>query len=56
MQWHVVNSGNVEEDTAINWYITNVVTEDAMYIEADGYKRTVVLKRQASGLSILLHA
>ena len=38
MQWHVVNSGNVEEDTAINWYITNVVTEDAMYIEADAIK------------------
>jgi hypothetical protein len=33
MQWHVVNFGN-PPDTAVNWYPTNVITADAMYIEA----------------------
>ncbi len=38
MQWHVVNQGNRDDDTEINWYPTNVVTSDAIYIEAKATK------------------
>jgi hypothetical protein len=40
MQWHVVNKGTSPE-TTINWYPTNVVTEDAIYIEAAAKKNGV---------------
>ncbi|HHV99815.1 MAG TPA: hypothetical protein GXX36_09650 [Clostridiaceae bacterium] len=40
MQWHVVNQGT-SPDTAINWYPTNVITEDAVYIEAAATKNGV---------------
>ena len=37
MQWHVVNNGT-PPDTAVNWYPTNIVTADAVYIEAAATK------------------
>jgi hypothetical protein len=37
MQWHVVNKGNLPE-TRVNWYPANIITEDAMYIEAGATK------------------
>jgi|GEM_PF-6840955 hypothetical protein len=37
MQWHVVNFGT-PPDTAVNWYPTNVITADAIYIEAEAAK------------------
>lgn len=37
MQWHVINQGT-PPDTAINWYPTNIVTADAVYIEAAATK------------------
>lgn len=37
MQWHVINHGT-PPDTAINWYPTNIVTADAVYIEASATK------------------
>ena len=40
MQWHVVNKGDSPE-TRVNWYPTNVVTEDAVYIEAAATKNGV---------------
>lgn len=40
MQWHVINHGTPPE-TAINWYPTNIVTADAVYIEATATKSKV---------------
>jgi hypothetical protein len=37
MQWHVLTHGT-PPDTAINWYPTNIVTADAVYIEASATK------------------
>ncbi|NLT15975.1 MAG: hypothetical protein GXY05_16750, partial [Clostridiales bacterium] len=37
MQWHVTNNGTLP-DTAVNWYPTNIVTADAVYIEAEATK------------------
>jgi hypothetical protein len=37
MQWHVVNKGTSPE-TVVNWYPANIVTEDAVYIEAAATK------------------
>ena len=40
MQWHVINQGTLPE-TTINWYPTNIVTADAMYIEANATKNGI---------------
>jgi hypothetical protein len=40
MQWHVINQGTSPE-TRINWYPANIVTADAMYIEAVATKDEV---------------
>lgn len=37
MQWHVINNAT-PSDSAINWYPTNIITADAVYIEAAATK------------------